>query len=116
MPAAFAKDVGLTSAQLDVHILVLGKGENATKLKLMQLKGVETKKSDNSFIHSQTGFRYLTIYINDTTAALARLDKAGVKPIAKTPAEIPKEIAPGAWLTIIRDPDGNLIELAGPKK
>ncbi len=114
--ADFAKNVGLTSAQLDVHVLVLGKGETATKLKLMQLKGVDAKHGDNEFIHSHLGFRYLTIYVSDTTAAVARLEKAGIKPVAKTPAEIPKEIAPGAWLTIVRDPDGNMIELAGPKK
>ena len=25
-------------------------------------------------------------------------------------------IAKGMWITIVRDPDGNLIELVGPKK
>jgi catechol 2,3-dioxygenase-like lactoylglutathione lyase family enzyme len=62
------------------------------------------------------GFSYLTIVVNDTNAALARLKKAGVKPIAKTPVELPKNLAPGVFLTVVRDPDGNLVELVGPKK
>jgi catechol 2,3-dioxygenase-like lactoylglutathione lyase family enzyme len=113
----FAADAGLTSgAKLDIRVLVLGDGESATKLKLMQIAGERAKKSDNQFIHSQLGVRYLTIFVADTTAALARLEKAGVKPIAKTPVPVPENIAKGLLLTIVRDPDGNMIELVGPKK
>ena len=38
-----------------------------------------------------------------------RAKKAGVKPL-------PKGLPQGVYLTIVRDPDGNLIELLGPKK
>ncbi len=117
VPADFAADAGLTAKKaLSIRVFVLGEGPGATKLKLMQIEGVKPKKSDNEFIHSQTGFRYLTIMINDTTAAMEQLKKAGVKPIAKTPIMIPETIAKDLYLTIVQDPDGNLVELVGPKK
>ncbi len=116
VPADAVQDAGLSTVQIDIHVLALGKGDNATKLKLMQVAGVESKPGDNAYIHSQYGFRYLTIFVTDTAAAVARLKQAGVTPIAKTPLEIPKTVAPGMWLTVIRDPDGNLVELVGPKK
>jgi predicted enzyme related to lactoylglutathione lyase len=99
-------------------VLTLGDDESATKIKLMQVKGAKepAANSDNRFIHSQLGFSYLTIYVADMTASLERLEKAGVKPIAKTPIAVPADIADGMYLTIIRDPDGNVVELVGPKK
>lgn len=116
-PADVTGDAGLTDYQpLNVRVLVLGQDATATKLKLMQVPGVKTKPSDNQFIHSQFGFRYLTILVTDTTAALARLEKAGVKPLAKCPVPLPPSVAKGVFLTVVRDPDGNIVELVGPKK
>ena len=115
VPADFAKETGLTDAKmLDIKVLVLGEGEGATKLKLMQIKDAGGKKSDNSYIDSQLGFSYLTIIVKSTDAALERLKKAGVKPIAKSPAALPADINPALSLTIVRDPDGNMVELIGP--
>jgi lactoylglutathione lyase len=115
--AEYAKDVGLTDGhKLDIHVLALGDEPTATKLKLMSLPGVDSKRKDQGFIHSTLGYSYITIHITDTTAALERLKKAGVKPIAKSPLPVPKDIAEGIFLTIVRDPDGNFIELVGPKK
>jgi lactoylglutathione lyase len=119
VPGGFSADAGLTDgAALDIKVLTLGKEETATKLKLMQVKGTKkpTAKGANDLVHSQYGFRYLTIYVTDMTESLARLEKAGVKPIAKTPIAIPAAIAEGMYLTIVRDPDGNMVELVGPKK
>ena len=115
VPGGFAKDTGLTAGQpLSIRVLVLGEAETATKLKLMQLPGVDSKKSDNTYIHSQLGFSYLTVFVTDTQAALARLKKAGVKPVAKGPVELPKPLPQGVFLTLVRDPDGNFVELVGP--
>jgi hypothetical protein len=45
------------------------------------------------------------------------LAKLGVKPIAKSPVLLPESLVPGKmYLTVVRDPDGNLVELIGPKK
>lgn len=119
VPGDFAAEAGLIDPKLgkplNIRVFVLGEGAGATKIKLMQIEGANPKLSDNATIHSQTGFRYLTIAIKDTTKAMARLEKAEVKPIAKTPAAIPESIAKGLFLTIVRDPDGNLVELVGPK-
>jgi catechol 2,3-dioxygenase-like lactoylglutathione lyase family enzyme len=111
-----ATDAGLTDAKpLDIRVLTLGDGESATKLKLMHVAGTEPRKGDNEFIHSHTGFRYLTIVVADTDAALARLSKLGVKPIAKSPIALPDHLGKGLFLTCVRDPDGNLVELIGPR-
>lgn len=113
----FAADAGLTDYhKLDIHVLVLGDDASATRLKLMQLPGVNSKTSDNSHIHSQLGFSYITVEIADTNAAMKRLEKAGVKPLAKGPAGLPAPLPQDLYLTVIRDPDGNFVELVGPKK
>jgi lactoylglutathione lyase len=117
VPADFAGEIGLTANKgLKVRVFVLGEGDKAAKLKLGYMEGTTPKKSDNEFLHSQTGFRYITLMVSDQTPVLDRIKKAGVKMVGKTPAEIPGSIASGMWITIVRDPDGNLIELVGPKK
>jgi catechol 2,3-dioxygenase-like lactoylglutathione lyase family enzyme len=117
VPAGFAADAGLTDGkELDIKVLVLGEGAGATKLKLMQIKGANPAQSKQEVIESQTGFRYLTLMVADTTASVERASKAGFKPIAKGTLAIPQDIAPGQYLTIYKDPDGNFVELVGPKK
>lgn len=117
VPAGLATDAGLTDARpLSIRVLALGDDATATKLKLMQVAGTLPRTGDTDFIHSHTGFRYLTVMVADTDATLARLEKLGVKPIAKTPFALPESLAPGLHLTCVRDPDGNLIELIGPRK
>lgn len=117
VPADFAGEIGLTANKgLKVRVFTLGEGEKAAKLKLGYIAGSTPKKSDNEFIHSQTGVRYITLMVADQTPVIERIKKAGVKTVGKTPAEIPGSIAKGMWITIVRDPDGNLIELVGPKK
>ena len=102
VPPAFAAEAGLSDPKLtkplNIRVFVLGDGPGAT----------------NETIHSQTGFRYLTLNITDTKKAVARLEKAGVKLLAKSPAAIPESIAKGIFLTVIKDPDGNIVELVGP--
>ena len=108
--AQFATDVGLSDQKkLDVKVLKLGEGSGATQLKLLAATG-ESQKPKNDFIHSSLGFSYLSIYVKDMGAAMQRLETAGVKPVAQ-----PKPI-PGTpvALVLVRDPDGNLIELIGP--
>ena len=117
VPSAFAESAGLTaSKELDIKVLTLGgaEGEEATKLKLMQVKG-SGGKADQSHIDSTLGYSYITIFVKDTDKAMARLKRAGVKPIAKGPVTLPKNLDPSLSLTIVRDPDGNFVELVGPK-
>ncbi len=118
VPAEVGAAAGLTADKpLSIKVLALGEGAGATKLKLMSVAGTTPRGGDNEFIHSHTGFRYLTIMVADTTAALERLSKLGVKPIAKSPVLLPESLVPGKmYLTVVRDPDGNFVELIGPKK
>jgi catechol 2,3-dioxygenase-like lactoylglutathione lyase family enzyme len=114
--ADFASAAGLTDGQpLAVRVFVLGEGESATRVKLMEVPGVSIAEGDNAYVHSRLGFRYLTILIDDTTEALKRLRAAGVEPVGDGPVLIGEDPS-GSYLTVIRDPDGNLIELIGPAR
>jgi len=102
---------GLTDNQpFHVRVMVLGEGPTATKIKLMEFPYRPGSTIDNRFIHSSYGYSYLTIFVTDTTAALERAKKAGALPLKE-----PYQIRGGKnYLTLVRDPDGNLIELVGP--
>jgi catechol 2,3-dioxygenase-like lactoylglutathione lyase family enzyme len=114
--ADFATAAGLTDGQpLAVRVFVLGDGESATRLKLMELQDVETKKGDNAYVHSQLGFRYLTIFVENLNTALERLTAGSSEPLADGPVLIGEDPS-GDYLIVVRDPDGNLIELIGPQK
>jgi len=113
--AELATDAGLTNNKpLDITVLTLGDGEGATSLKLMQVAG-RKRKAKNDYINTTLGFSYLTVLVKSTDVAMARLKKAGVSPIAKGPVVLPENLDSSMALTIVRDPDGNLIELVGPK-
>ncbi|MEQ9067592.1 MAG: hypothetical protein RLO18_12750, partial [Gimesia chilikensis] len=108
---------GLSDYQaFKVYPLVLANDKTATNVKLMQFKEAPGKKVDNSFIHSSLGVSYLTLYVKDMNAALERAKAYGVKPIAKGPISLPEGFPKGVYLALVRDPDGNLVELVGPKK
>lgn len=113
--SGLAKAAGLTDNKpLDVQVLVLGNDKAATKLKLMQIAGTSPRTGDTAFIHSHTGFRYITIIVADMSLLLSRLKKLGVEPLAKSPVTLPKNLVPGMSLTCVKDPDGNIVELIGP--
>jgi len=115
--AEFCTDAGLTDNQpLAIRVLVLGEGESATKLKLMQIPGAKSKPNDTSFLHSQLGMRYMTVFVADATATAERLAKAGVKPLGKGPMPLPPGFPKELVISVVRDPDGNMVELIGPKK
>jgi catechol 2,3-dioxygenase-like lactoylglutathione lyase family enzyme len=106
------RDSGLTDSKaFHVRVFVLGDEPTATKIKLMQFADAPGKKIDNQFIHSSLGFRYLTISVSDTNAVVERAKKAGV-----VPSKEPYQLGGNNYLTLLKDPDGNIIELVGPKK
>ena len=113
VPASLAADAGLVdNHDLHVHVLVTQESSNATRLKLMQIKEAPGKKVDHAFIHSSLGMSYSTIWVSDIDASLTRAAASNVKPIAKGPVALPNDM----FLAVIRDPDGNLVELVGPKR
>ena len=96
------------------RVFVLGEGESAARLKLMEVPDVETKESDNAFVHSQLGVRYLTIFVEDMNAAVERARAGGCEPIAEGPVLVGEDPS-GPYVAVVRDPDGNMIELFRPK-
>lgn len=110
--ADYAKKVGLTDSKpLDVKVLTLGSGEGATQLKLMQVDG-ESATAANEHIHTTLGFSYITVHVTSTENAMQRLKAANVETVAESPLPIPG--TDQIMLTVLRDPDGNLVELVGP--
>ncbi len=111
----YAKRIGLSDGKsLDIRVFTLGGDDPTTKIKLMSFGCDIGKPSDNQYIHSQLGFSYLTLHVPDLNVALERAQKAGVAPLADGPLELPKNLPQGIYLALVRDPDGNIIELVGP--
>lgn len=106
-----AGNTGLTDFKpFQVQVLALGKGPSATRLKITQIPGDGSLPVDNQYIGSSLGFRYLTMHVADLAKAVERLRRSGVSPV-KPPYRLPT----GDHLILVRDPDGNLIELIGPR-
>ena len=106
-------DSGLADYQaVPVRQFVLPGGrDRGTKLKLMQFAARPGKAADQAYLHSTVGFRYVTLFVADMGAALDRLRAAGIRPLAKGPVPIP---GTAVKLAVVKDPDGNFIELVGP--
>ena len=108
--APLAGDSGLTNYKaFKVRVFVLADEATATRLKIMEIPGAESQRVDNQYIHSSLGFSYLTLHTADTAAAVERAKKAGVQPVKK-----PYPLGGGNFLTLLKDPDGNIVELVGP--
>jgi lactoylglutathione lyase len=103
---------GLTDSQpFKVRVFVLGDEPTATKIKLMDFSQAPCKKVDNQFIHSSLGYSYLTIFVSDMTASVERARKAGAVIVKE-----PYNLGGNNYLTLVKDPDGNIIEFVGPAK
>ena len=117
VPASMGGDSGLTDNKpFHVRVLVLEALPNATKVKLMQFPDAPGAKPANEFIHTTLGVSYLTIFVSDIDAAVERARQAGAPPLAKGPIPLPEGFPEGIYLALVRDSDGNMIELVGPKK
>ena len=114
---SFPKKVGLSDgAPLDIHVLVLGKDENATKLKLMQVKSKKkTLKIKQPFIHTVAGFSYITVFVENVDLVWSNASKLGVLAYAESPQVLPAGLPQDICLLMLKDPDGNFVEIVGPK-
>jgi len=109
--AQMANDTGLTDNRpFKVRVFVLGDEPAATRLKIMTIPGAGLKKVDNQYIGSSLGFRYLTINVADLTRPLERLKQHGVAPVKE-----PYRLGGNSYLILVKDPDGNTVELIGPQ-
>lgn len=112
VPAQMAGDTGLTdNLPFKVRVFALGKEPTATNLKIMTIPNAGSKKVDNQYIGSSLGFRYLTITVADLTKTMERLKQHGVAPVKE-----PYRLGGNNYLILVKDPDGNIIELIGPRQ
>ena len=108
-----ATQFGLTDNQpAKVRVFVLGDTPDSARLKIMAFPKRPGAKPDQKFIHSTLGISYLTLRVTDMDDAIARLKKAKVKTLGKTPASLGGKMR----ITVFHDPDGNFVELIGPVK
>jgi catechol 2,3-dioxygenase-like lactoylglutathione lyase family enzyme len=106
-----AADTGLTDNHpFKVRMFHLGKEPTATTLKIMQIPEAGPKKVDNQYIGSSLGFRYLTVLVADLNKTLDRLKQSQVAPV-RPPYRLGTA---NSYLILVKDPDGNIIELIGP--
>ncbi len=107
------KKIGLLSGQsTTVRVFVLDEADQATRIKILSFPDAPGKPADQAYIHSTLGIRYLTLYVKDMNRALERLKEAKVALLGETPVEL----GGGTWLVACKDPDGNFIELIGPRR
>ncbi len=110
--AQMANDTGLTDNRpFKVRVFALGNEPTATRLKIMTIPGANSKKVDNQYIGSSLGFRYLTINVADLTQTMERLKQHGVAPVKE-----PYRLGGNNYLVLVKDPDGNTVELIGPRQ
>ncbi len=115
VPAEKAAGLGLTDNQpATIRVFVLNpkaKGPK-TKFKLMSFPKAPGKMQDQKFIHTSIGISYLTLFVTDMNKSVEKLKTANVKLLGKTPTDL----GGGNFIAVFHDPDGNYIELIGPKK
>ena len=112
----FPKLVGLTDGtELKIHVLRLGEEETATKLKLMQVQGKKpTRVVKQPFIHSVAGISYVTIFVNNVDQVISQAKKHGYQAHAQSPQVLPEGLPQDVCLLMLKDPDGNFVEIVGP--
>ena len=112
----FPKKVGLTDGTpLTIHVLTLGEDEYATKLKLMQVSSSKpSRQIKQPFIHTITGFSYITIFVKDVDQVLTNAKKHGYDAYAQSPQTLPQGLPQDVCLLMLKDPDGNFVEIVGP--
>jgi lactoylglutathione lyase len=106
------KKIGLLNGQAtEVRVFALDDAEPGTRVKVLSFPKEPGKQADQAFIHTTLGIRYLTLYVKNISRSLERLKAAGIPTLGETPVEV----GTGTWLVAVKDPDGNFIELIGPR-
>lgn len=110
VPKQITGDSGLTDYRsYTAHVMAIGAGPDATRVKLVQMPGAPGARVDNRFVNSTYGPSYLTLHVRDMNPILKAAADRKLKPLSKGPVDL----GGGRHLALLRDPDGNFIELVG---
>lgn len=106
-----AKELGLSNGiRFDVKVLKLENSENAPEWKLTSFGKKATHPKQN-YVPDDTGMQYITIFVKSMKPIIERVRQHNVKTLGKTPVMLNET----QQFIAIQDPDGNFIELIGPK-
>ncbi|NJO69144.1 MAG: VOC family protein [Bacteroidetes bacterium] len=106
-----ARRMGLGNGEsFEIKVLKLIDSEDASEWKLMSF-GKKSDTSKQEFLPQANGFRYVTIFVKNMTPVLERIHRHGVKTLGESPLMLDET----RMFVLIRDLDGNFIELIGPK-
>ncbi len=106
-----ASELGLTDKfKMEVSVLKLENSDCANEWKLMSL-GTKPSHPKQTHIHDDTGMQYITINVKHLNPFIERIRKAGIDFLSAEPSNLGN----GKYFVLIQDPDGNFIELTGPK-
>ena len=109
--AVKSEELGLSKGNsFDVKVLKLENSENAPEWKLMSFGKKATHPKQN-YVPDDTGIQYITIFVKSMKPILERIRKHDVKMLGKTPSMLDET----RQFVLLQDPDGNFIELIGPK-
>ena len=109
--AAKAKELGLSNGNsFDVKVLKLENSENAPEWKLMSF-GKKANHPKQNYVPDDNGMQYITIFVKSMKPLLQRINQHGVKILCTSPSMLDET----RQFVLVQDPDGNFIELIGPK-
>ena len=109
--AVKAKELGLSNGNsFDVKVLKLENNENAPEWKLMSF-GKKAMHPRQTYVPDDTGMQYITIFVKSMKPLLERINQHDVKILCTSPSMLDET----RQFVLVQDPDGNFIELIGPK-
>lgn len=111
LDADFAKRSGLSGGvPFSVVVLKLENSDNANEWKLMSF-GNKPDHKKSKFVQDDLGMQYITIHVKALNPILEKLKSRGIKLLGNTPTPLDET----RFFVLVQDPDGNFVELIGPK-
>ena len=107
-----ATELGLSNKfELEVTVLKLEDSDRANEWKLMSF-GTKPNHPKQAYIHDDTGMQYITINVKHLNTFIERIKRANINFLNGAEST---SLGNGTYFILIQDPDGNFIEIIGPK-
>lgn len=108
----FGRRSGLSEGVAFEVVVVKPEGaDEATEIKLVQFNEAIPQQAGGP-VQGSRGMRYMTLFVADVKAVVARLTEEGIS----LEGECPLELGNGADFVVVKDPNGVFVELIGPSK